>query len=1647
MNSQQEEIRLSGPINQDYDDTVLPQRHVRNAINTSRLTNAENVTGVPRNRRGNALTPYSHPPSLNFPDVVGSVEDQENATLIQAWYNDQGNHEITRLYHQRGSNGETVQLIQSGLLNFQPREFVSMWIVDGTLQWTSHDNISKKLILDWAERPANQNQRYEVYIQEDQSGVSSVAFTFVAVMGTTLVQLFNFYTQTNFPDRATVIRDLANALNTFTPPLGNTFSDFFTATACGDFLEITVNDPSQSWVIAMQTGGSPYQIHVQLVDEYAGFTRNVLDKTANPLECAPICTFENDSSRDSNFIKNRYFQFCTRVIRQSGEYSSYSQITTPIPSDGCGGGSPNCIRVNFQDQRLSTNAEIADIEFIEIWVREKNISGFGQWEIRARIPRFDYVLQQEWKFYNDTVGTIPSQDEQNYTEPAIPLRAKAGVNLPDQSTNRDVLMNTKEGYDPVCLDVGYTTTYEPARRNFATITFRVEIVAPRYSDTYTQIGQPIYGINNRFYFGGAFDNAGLFQVQTDGFHECPSGGLPFYVVGQPITAISVQNDPTGAILGTPTFIQGTTIFDANLQGNTGNPQNDTGRQAMGQAMISQAVYSTVEITVPAGGQYVIRMADPRCSFGSSTPHFDLSNVNRLYEKTSGNARFDNVNNGGVSGVFAREHEVIIDVPDIGGAYNLGTVYVVSTQGYDLQRKIYLYNNEGRANSVDDIRNGESAERQQIELWFESGIDNIPGSPGTNYIVSQTGITDLALQFPSSTKSAGSVISQMITDHNGHVMVGYDWVNTINNQAVYLAAVGITGDPSNPSGSITGYTFPNVNVNNLRVLHDLGQEYYAGQFDGVLLTFTGVFNLQNFEAFFPNLNIPAHEVIRTQVEGTVVDPNGNPVADVSVVLQDGSSGTTDALGFYSIPVYGDMNLGGVYGANNNVRTARTFFSDLNCGYSIPFAFSNINNFEAAQPYSTSVHFQNGVSTAAILSGRFPAYLARGATYLAGIVLVTRNGQKTFVANATEIVIPDATENLQDGAPVVTAEIFSPVPIPEIGERFIRAIPVVSNNLTYFDHIEWTASDIQYLDFIDVNAESPTNKYRLGSFGTQASQIAITVDFDLYNGVELNSYGQNRSRFYEFTEGDTIKFLYDENGFVFSVNLQIDIQGFEDGRNIIIKNTSGLPELKPGVRFRISEYREQESDQQVRLFERGNCIEILNPYSDNPTWSQTVFQVDAWDTHYLTRVIPGRDFYDPNNIPNPLPPIVYRINTYASPGPSDFNIQSLDNQGKVTIIAPDQGFNHYPTGIRLSEAYFPDTKVNGLGVWFGLEQTQLPIQNGAIAGGFFSGNRFLVIQQYKVFSIYPGVIPTPPQGNTPVALIERFFASNYEYQADFGTDSPESIAFKEGIGFFFDKYTGNVVRVGNNGADSVSELYFMRKFFADLAIEIQRLNQAGVDIRIRGAIHGRYNSYVLSFEQGNTGNPAPGARTTIPNSVEFPALTISFHQGNQETTGWDTQWSYKPQWMAAVGEELVTTYQGDNWIHERNTEFNTWYGQSYPSEVTTIFGRSNYHDARKIALSVHQVANLTWFIKSMNVYEAGEIVQNTNLEFPDQWRTIERDHYGDVPRNTLTPNVQFPILNGDSMRAHAFEVTFTIDTRQFAVLQKVFFKYIISQNSLR
>ena len=833
-NSQQEEIRFNGPINQDVDDTALPRRHVRDAENCSRLTNAENAYGVARTRRGNALTPYSHPPSVSPPIPVGSVKDEESAALIQAWYNDLGNHEITRLYHQRGSSGETIQLIQSNLLNFQPEEFVSMIIDDETLSWTSLDNIPRQLRLNWAERPEGQQRIHQLYLQEDQAGIVTVTFTFVAVMGLNTIQLFNFYTQTNFPDRATVIRDLSAALNS--EPL---FNATFIAEPCGEFVEITTLNPEEDWEIFIQTGGNPYLSHAQLVNEYTGFTRNVLDKTCNPLECAPITSYGNDPDRDVNQIKNRFFQFTTRVVRQSREYSSLGQFANPIPSDSCsGGGVSNFILIDFTDPRLSDSVEIADIAYIEIWVREKNVSGYGQWEIAKTIPRYDYVLNQTWRFYNDTVGEIPSSNEQEYYQPAIPLKARAFATLPDQQTSRNVLMNTIEGYDSSCIDAKPTVTYEAARRSFATITFEVNIIAPFRSQAHTQLGQPIHNYGSGTYYGGIAEGAIFGIIDSRTYNFCPSGGLPFYIEGLQLVAIS-QQEFLGGTLANQTFIPGTSIFDTSQSGTSPNPQNETHLQALGQAMLAGAIRHTVAFDVPAAGRYHIRAADPRSHFGAADPTLDLGDIALRYQRRSGPALFNNCNPAAIPEVTANQYEVIVDVPTSGGTFNLGPVHYIDTaNGSTIVQVGYAYNDEGKPNlGTSIIDTGEPMEFQQIQLYIDSGATTpIPGTP---YIVQQTGLNYLTNLFPSGGVTAGGVQSDIITDHNGYFISAYDPISSIN---MHAAMVGVTGDPSNPVGSITGYGGGNINVNNLQVLHDILEEYYSGTFTGVLTLFQGGFYL-------------------------------------------------------------------------------------------------------------------------------------------------------------------------------------------------------------------------------------------------------------------------------------------------------------------------------------------------------------------------------------------------------------------------------------------------------------------------------------------------------------------------------------------------------------------------------------------------------------------------------------------------------------------------------------------------------------------------------------------------------------------------------------------------------------------------------------
>jgi hypothetical protein len=62
------------------------------------------------------------------------------------------------------------------------------------------------------------------------------------------------------------------------------------------------------------------------------------------------------------------------------------------------------------------------------------------------------------------------------------------------------------------------------------------------------------------------------------------------------------------------------------------------------------------------------------------------------------------------------------------------------------------------------------------------------------------------------------------------------------------------------------------------------------------------------------------------------------------------------------------------------------------------------------------------------------------------------------------------------------------------------------------------------------------------------------------------------------------------------------------------------------------------------------------------------------------------------------------------------------------------------------------------------------------------------------------------------------------------------------------------------------------------------------------------------------------------------TISY---SMSAEGWNSFWSYQPDWMTKMNNIFYTFKNGELWKHNANTTRNNFYGEQYPSKIRSIF----------------------------------------------------------------------------------------------------------------
>ena len=425
--------------------------------------------------------------------------------------------------------------------------------------------------------------------------------------------------------------DLANDYeNEFNNNAPASIKSYVTVTACSNYAVVCLKSPYTGayTVSVLSTGLSVVAVAQNFYP--LPFKEEFIDAIKYPLVCEPAVEYKEDSMRITNYVKNKVFQFRTRLYYDDYEKSVLSPISViPLDVIPCGNnlaGGNNYIEVDFSDTRLSDTGSLAIIRKVELLVRERNI---GKFRSVVVLNQEDFAAgNTKYKFYND--GNYSAIDDalSNKLYDAMPLLSKSQKFVND----RIFYGGDVKGYNNECLDVKLIPEYseQPSTQTF-TIRGTIVVMNPYATIDNYMNEQPIWdtGDGNGTVFGGMGNSDYVNGVGSNFNQRLILNGFTVYLAGTPYYGISKQ------IIGNNPGIQNasTGVYDGATAAKRKQIRKDVEGASSGDANGNHKgsrTWSTFEIKNVPAGTYIVRVAS------HLTTEADINDVSRPYEKTSTN---------------------------------------------------------------------------------------------------------------------------------------------------------------------------------------------------------------------------------------------------------------------------------------------------------------------------------------------------------------------------------------------------------------------------------------------------------------------------------------------------------------------------------------------------------------------------------------------------------------------------------------------------------------------------------------------------------------------------------------------------------------------------------------------------------------------------------------------------------------------------------------------------------------------------------------------------------------------------------------------------------------------------------------------------
>lgn len=435
-----------------------------------------------------------------------------------------------------------------------------------------------------------------------------------------------------------------------------------------------------------------------------------------------------------------------------------------------------------------------------------------------------------------------------------------------------------------------------------------------------------------------------------------------------------------------------------------------------------------------------------------------------------------------------------------------------------------------------------------------------------------------------------------------------------------------------------------------------------------------------------------------------------------------------------------------------------------------------------------------------------------------------------------------------------------------------------------------------------------------------------------------------------------------------------------------------------------------------YEVGDILPITNPGESDRQFSSLSISIEG-DVYQTMRNFYIKPVGVSNAFISKIPCESYSLYN------RNYEINNSDI-GRVNIVVDDERQLQEHGAIRYSNQFIQDSDINGLSSFDSADKDTITNDYGDLnkliiaSNNQSEGNVMLAVFKNAIASIYIGdALIRDAAGTELLSGTTNVIGGWRILRGEWGTSNPESVIQEDSAVYGWDVSKGIVWRYAQDGLTAISE-YNRKYYFFDKSRSLLSSTK-----RVALGTYDRYHDeYILCFIDDN------GSET-----VAFSEKVLQ-EQGNP----WTTYYSFAPEWFEKVNTQLVSFKDGALWLHGSNSLYNNFYGVQYTSQITGICNLDP--SKQKILQNVSTESQDKWVAIQITTPEG----QETNLQDSD-YRLIANAWCANVLRDINTPNVTYPILQGDWIRSSIFLIKMENTKTQLSPLYFANYKVIGSERS--